>query len=131
MLHVEPRPDGFVATLRVDPAFSVLPDHFAVHPILPGMCLVQAVLLAGVQREGAADLSLRVLKQARFHAPALPGDELTIEGQVIRNGGSELEIKAQLTNRGQRVATISLVAQLPTVEAAPPLASAPQPEASA
>ena len=111
MLRVEPRETGFRAVLRVDPAFSLLPDHFAGNPILPGMCLVQAILLAGAQSQGVANLRLCSLKNAKFLGPAVPGDEVVIDAEVTAGDGGELRVKANLSIGGKRMAQIVLNAR--------------------
>ena len=50
MLKLEQREGGFGAVLVVDGKLSIFPDHFPDQAILPGICLVQAVLLAGAAR---------------------------------------------------------------------------------
>src|SRR2546430_778798 len=46
MLRVEPRAGGFRARFTVGPDLAILPDHFRDSAILPGVCMVQAELLA-------------------------------------------------------------------------------------
>lgn len=110
MLQVEPRDGGFRAVLRVDPKLKILPDHFRDHPILPGICMVQAVLLAGAARHGVADLHVRKLKNAKLLQPVQPGQQVVIDAQMTPTDGGDFLIKAKLSAEDRRCAEFSLVA---------------------
>ena len=88
MLEVEPHPGGFTAQLRVSADLEVFPDHFPGSPILPGMCLIQSVLLAAARAQKTSPLTLTTLKNAKFTGPVLPGAQVTIEAQVARGGAT-------------------------------------------
>jgi 3-hydroxymyristoyl/3-hydroxydecanoyl-(acyl carrier protein) dehydratase len=53
MLRVTPREGGFRAVFQVSADLQILPDHFRDAPLLPGVCMVQAVLLAWAEAAGA------------------------------------------------------------------------------
>jgi 3-hydroxymyristoyl/3-hydroxydecanoyl-(acyl carrier protein) dehydratase len=110
MLQVEKRMGGFGAVLDVDANLSVLPDHFSDGPILPGICLVHAVLLAGAQTRGVEELRIRVLKNLKLMLPVRPGQRVAIDAEMTPAGGNDLAIKAKLSVGDQRCAEISLVA---------------------
>jgi 3-hydroxyacyl-[acyl-carrier-protein] dehydratase len=110
MLSFEQREGGFTATLSVESNLSVFPDHFPDQPILPGICLVQAVLVAGAMNEGVGELRVRTLKNLKFMQPVHPGDRVAIDAQVSASGEGELAIKAKLSVDGRRCAEISLLA---------------------
>jgi 3-hydroxymyristoyl/3-hydroxydecanoyl-(acyl carrier protein) dehydratase len=111
MLRVEAVEGGFRAAMVVDPALLVLPDHFRGHPILPGMCMIQAVLLAAADTLGLPDLQLALLKNAKFQQPIVPGDHVEIDAKVVPAGG-DWAIRATLAVGGKTCAEISLVARL-------------------
>lgn len=110
MLRVQPREGGFSATLSVDPAFILFPDHFQSNPILPGICLIQAVLLAGAISQGVPTLRLRKLKNAKFMAPVLPNDQVLIDAQLSAQDDGTFLIKATLRTADKRLAQFSLEA---------------------
>lgn len=111
MLTSQPGPTGFRALLKVDPGFMLFPDHFPGQPVLPGICLVQAVLLAGeAWLPCGTALRLRTLKRAKFLGIVRPGDEIVIEGSATRHDDGSVRIKADLSRRGKRVAQVSLTA---------------------
>ncbi len=108
MLTCQPSPTGFRALLKVDPGFMLFPDHFPGQPVLPGICLVQAVLLAGEAWLGSAVLRLGTLKRAKFLGIVEPGDEIVIQASATRHDDGSVQIKADLSRTGKRIAQISL-----------------------
>ena len=110
MLKVERREGGFEAMLTVDGKLPIFPDHFPDQAILPGICLVQAVLLAGAIGQEVGELRIRTLKNLKFMQPVRPGQCVSIEGQLTPVGDGDLAIKAKLSVEGRRCAEISLVA---------------------
>jgi len=109
MLRTEPRDGGFTATLTVDPSLSILPDHFAEKPILPGLCMVQAVLLAASTAHHSSSLRLRKLKTAKWLMPVYPGHTVEIDGDIQPAEGGQLMIRARFTSAGERCAEFSLI----------------------
>ena len=110
MLSVEKREGGFGAVLTVDANLPVFPDHFPDEPILPGICLVQAVLLAGAIQEGVEELRIRTLKNLKFMQPVRPGQRVSIDAQITAVGEGDFAIKAKLSVVDRRCAELSLVA---------------------
>ncbi len=110
MLTSQPSPTGFRVLFKVDPDFMLFPDHFPGQPVLPGICLVQAVLLAGEAWLGGVALRLVTLKRAKFLGIVQPGDEIVIEGSATCHDDGSTRIKANLSKRGKRIAQISLTA---------------------
>jgi|GEM_PF-1564143 len=122
MMRMQPRAEGFGATLTLDPAFSILPDHFAGQPLMPGMCMLQAVLLAAAASQGVDDLRLRTLKTAKWMQPVNPGDQVFIDGTITAGENGDLVVKARLLRHDQRCAEFSLIActvPAATIAAAP------------
>ena len=62
-----------------------LPGHFPGHPLVPGVVVLEQVLLAASQAAGQAAATLR-LPQVKFLAPLYPGQdaEVVLEGQAPR-----------------------------------------------
>jgi len=109
LLRVEPTSSGFRAMFNMDPALMVLPDHFPDQPIMPGMCMVQLVLIAAGAAHGDQEMRLRVLKNAKFVQPVLPGDQVLIDAEMTTIDGN-LAIKAKLSANDSRRAEINLIA---------------------
>jgi 3-hydroxymyristoyl/3-hydroxydecanoyl-(acyl carrier protein) dehydratase len=110
LLRVDNRDGGFSAELVVDENLRILPDHFPGQPILPGICMVQAVLLGGAARHGLVDLHLRALKNMKLTQPVRPGTKIFIDADMTRSPDGGWAIKARLSACGRRCAEISLIA---------------------
>jgi 3-hydroxymyristoyl/3-hydroxydecanoyl-(acyl carrier protein) dehydratase len=110
MLSVEPRAGGFRAVLNVTPDLSILPDHFASAPILPAVCLIQAILLAGASVYGHPELRLSTMKNAKLVGPIFPGDSVVIDADTTLASNGQITIKAKVTGNQKRRAEISLTA---------------------
>jgi len=110
LLNVEPRESGFRAVLNVDPELMVFPDHFRDYPLMPGICLMQAVVVAGAMRQGLLDLRVRALKNAKMMQPVLPGDQIVIDAEMTSDGSGDFLIKARLSSGEKRYAEFSIVA---------------------
>ncbi|HEY1922885.1 MAG TPA: hypothetical protein VGG44_08960 [Tepidisphaeraceae bacterium] len=115
MIQVEPRDGGFRALFDVDAALNILPDHFPNRPILPGICMIQAVVLAAAQRQGISEFSVRSLKNAKWLAPIRPGQQVVIEAEMTPATDGDFHIKAKLTVEGKRCAEFSLIARTAAV----------------
>jgi 3-hydroxymyristoyl/3-hydroxydecanoyl-(acyl carrier protein) dehydratase len=101
---------GFSAVLEVDAKLSVFPDHFSDGAVVPGICLVQAVLIAGATCQGVERLRIRVLKNLKLTQPVRPGQRVLIDAEMAPAGGSDWAIKAKLSVQDRRCAEMSLVA---------------------
>jgi 3-hydroxymyristoyl/3-hydroxydecanoyl-(acyl carrier protein) dehydratase len=110
MVRIENRPGGFGAVLDVDPRLSVFPDHFRAGPILPGICLVQAVLVAGAARQGVEEMRIKTLKTLKLTQPVRPGQRVQIEAEMTPGTNRDFVIRAKLSVQERRCAEISLVA---------------------
>lgn len=111
MLTVEPREGGYRALFKVRGDLAILPDHFSYGQILPGVCLVQAVLLSGAISLGLGDLHMTAMKNAKLLHPILPGEEVLIDADTASGAEGQISIKAKITGGEKRRAEISLVAR--------------------
>jgi 3-hydroxymyristoyl/3-hydroxydecanoyl-(acyl carrier protein) dehydratase len=111
LLRVEKCEGGFRAYFNVDPGLVLLPDHFRGRPILPAICMVQAVLLAGARACGASDLRLCALKNAKMLQPVLPGDQVVIDAQMSEDDQGQIAIKAKISAADKKRAEFSLTAR--------------------
>jgi len=111
MLTTERRDGGFHARLLLDSNFILFPDHFRAQPIFPGICMLQAVLIAAGKARGLFDLHLSQLKNSKLLQPVRPGDEVLIDGDITGDARGELTIKARLFVADQKRAEFSLIAR--------------------
>jgi len=108
LLEVELRPGGFRAVFDMNENLMVLPDHFRDKPIMPGMCMIQLVLIAGGVASGATELRLAALKSAKFVQPVLPGEKVIIDAEMVGGEDGLVAIKAKLSANDSRRAEINL-----------------------
>jgi 3-hydroxymyristoyl/3-hydroxydecanoyl-(acyl carrier protein) dehydratase len=120
LLSVEAREGGFVARFNVDPKLAVFPDHFRDFQLVPGICLMQAVVIASARATGADDFRVRSMKSAKMTQPVLPGDQIVIHGEMAANGEGNYLIKARLTRGDQRCAEFVLLAGAAEIGAGAP-----------
>jgi 3-hydroxymyristoyl/3-hydroxydecanoyl-(acyl carrier protein) dehydratase len=127
MLRVEAVEGGFTAVFDVGADLAIFPDHFRGSPILPGVCMVQAVLLAAAEARNEPELKMSVLKNAKMTRPVRPGDQVRINGQFTPGPDGDLAIKATIVTAdgGHRCADISLIARRASVPATLAQHSAP------
>jgi 3-hydroxymyristoyl/3-hydroxydecanoyl-(acyl carrier protein) dehydratase len=111
MLEVEPVADGYRAVLRVDPSLLILADHFAHQPLLPGICMIQASLLAAARVLHEPGLRLAGVKNAKMTHPVAPRDVVDLQGVIEPGEQGHWRIKTRLTLGETRIAEISLQAR--------------------
>jgi 3-hydroxyacyl-[acyl-carrier-protein] dehydratase len=95
-------PDQYATGIKcVSLTDEVLHDHFPDHPILPGALLIEAMAqLAGFLLEsGKADAPERAIlaqiEKAKFHAPAGPGDQITLKVTLAQRLDSAAQVEAE------------------------------------
>ncbi|MFH1260156.1 MAG: hypothetical protein ABII74_10190 [Elusimicrobiota bacterium] len=87
--------------------FAGFKGHFPNNPILPGVCLIQSVIL--VCREGKKrDFRLKEIIGAKFFTPVMPGEEIICRCQDISQEESSTMIKAWFNKAETKVAVIQL-----------------------
>jgi 3-hydroxymyristoyl/3-hydroxydecanoyl-(acyl carrier protein) dehydratase len=83
-------------------SFSGFDGHFPGQPVLPGVCLIQSVLVAA-ERTLGKQLNLAEIVLSKFFAVTLPDQKLDaaikIDGETVR---------AKISRDGDRIADIRL-----------------------
>ena len=82
-------------TLHIDANHPTGAGHFPGNPIIPGALLLAEVLRSIEQAEGASYAACHV-KNAKFLAPARPGDTVDIE--YARSAQGTLEFQCSVTD---------------------------------
>ena len=90
-------PDGFTA----------FKGHFPGDPILPGVCVIDAVLVL-LEDAFKQALTLRKVVSAKFHSPIRPGVTVRIHCKDLSRDGSVLRGKALAEVEGKKAATLLL-----------------------
>ena len=87
--------------------FSGFKGHFPGRPVLPGVCMIETVLVAlGVY--WGAPVTLRRLVSARWLAPVLPGEKIELAIRLKDGGHGAVQGKVSVTRKGERIAEFSM-----------------------
>lgn len=89
------------------PGFEGFKGHFPGRPILPGVCLVQAGVVALGMARGAP-LRLKRLGSAKWLAPVLPGESLSLTLAVRERAPAGLSAKVKVMRGADKVAEFSI-----------------------
>lgn len=107
---------GIQARFVFPPEFVGFQGHFPDHPILPGVCKMQAVLVL-LQEWYQKEISLKEIVMAKFLSPVSCGEELIFEcrevkktgdDREVKKTGDEILVKAFVTNNGKKVSEFKL-----------------------
>ncbi len=82
------------AQFRFKDSLAVFRGHFPGRPLVPGAMQIEMVRRALMQVTGRTYYLARI-KKAKFMAPVLPGDLITLTAQTT--AGSPLQVKARLS----------------------------------
>ncbi|MBA3548697.1 MAG: 3-hydroxyacyl-ACP dehydratase FabZ [Nannocystis sp.] len=121
--------ESLVAQKLVSISDPILQGHFPGYPILPGVVQVEAMAQAGVvlaHLSGLFDPELHHcffvgIQEAKFRAPVVPGEVLTIEIKALRLGRlSKLSGEIRAGDQLKSSATFTAVIDLKVKPAAVP-----------
>ena len=93
--------------------------HFPGEPIMPGVLIIEAMAQAGavlmLQEMQDRDSKLVLftgIDRARFRRPVVPGDQLIMTVEVIKNRGSACKLHGYAEVDGQRAAEANIMSAL-------------------
>lgn len=102
-----------VAEKLVTNSEPYLQGHFQGHPIVPGVLLLEMLAQAGGFLEAdslhGAAIFLASVQDARFKAPALPGDRLRLEVRSEGTFAGLMKLKGTVSCEGRELCTATLV----------------------
>lgn len=93
------------------------PGHFPDLPIMPGVlqieALAQAACLAYLRPgDPEFDFFIASVSESKFRKPVIPGDQLMLEVEIIKDRGSMLQVKAEAKVEGQVVCEATILAKV-------------------
>ncbi len=117
---LEMEPDRRVLALKNvtinEPFFQ---GHFPGHPIMPGVLIIEAMaqaggalLLTSVSEPVGKLVYFTGIDAARFRRPVVPGDQLHLECELIKQRGPICKMRGTATVAGEKVAEAELMAKL-------------------
>ena len=102
-----------VAEKLVTAGEPYLQGHFEGRPLVPGVLLLEMLAQAGGFLEAeplaGASIFLAGVKDARFKAPALPGDRLQLEVRAAGAFVGLMKVEGTVTCEGRELCTASLL----------------------
>ena len=133
---VEHDPQGrLVALKNVTGSEEFFEGHFPQSPVMPGVLLMEGLAQAAgiwILKDSPDPSRLEVqvvgIDDAKFRRPAVPGDQLRLEVQVLHRRGALCRVRGEVKSGDHRVAEAKLllrVATLPAPEVDPTARVAP------
>lgn len=105
----------FTAELKLSPDFVGFKGHFPGTPVLPGICIIAAVIVSAESVLGK-DLKMNYLNAAKFFSPVEPGDRTVITG-TLKTESAPYSVRAQINRDQERIAKVSLQVEPVTSDA--------------
>jgi 3-hydroxyacyl-[acyl-carrier-protein] dehydratase len=112
-----PRGESFAAEFALPPDFAGFRGHFAGNPVMPGVCIIAAVLL-GAETTLGCPLRLARLTASKFYSPVLPNLRVDLEAAISAHE-TGYQVKARLSAGGRKVAAVTLLVERRGAEANP------------
>lgn len=105
--------DGVMAARYRFPAgFTGFQGHFPDKPVLPAVCMVQAVLVMFEQAQ-ARTVELKSLVSAKWQAPVAPDAEIEVRAQAQPGDNGTTAVKARIMEGPRAVADMKLLVAFP------------------
>ena len=85
----------YSCTMDFDPAFRGFEGHFDGNPIVPGVCLIQAVRVAAEAILGK-NLETRSVTNCRFRRPIMAGEQAAVKIKLQKLEENQWKVKADI-----------------------------------
>ncbi len=89
-------------------SFAGFQGHFENHPVLPGICKVQAVLVLHEKVYGRP-FRLAEVTQAKYFMPVFPGQEITVRCDSKTQLDGSISVKASVQKENAKAALLQMV----------------------
>ena len=99
----------YCCTVDFDPAFRGFEGHFDGNPIVPGVCLIQAVRVTAEAILGKK-LETRSVMNCRFRRPVLAGEQAAVKVRLGMAGDGLREIRGDIRVGGEVCSQLHLKA---------------------
>lgn len=91
------------------------PGHFPHRPVMPGVLIVESIAQTAAlccyrPEDGQKDVAIASIKEAKFRKPVVPGDQLVIVLEVLKDRESMILFKGQAFVDDQLVAEAEVLA---------------------
>jgi 3-hydroxyacyl-[acyl-carrier-protein] dehydratase len=91
--------------------------HFPNRPVMPGVLIIEALAQAGAMacyrpEDPALDVAIGRIGEARIRRPVVPGDQLILSVEVVKDRGSTVLLKGEATVDGEPVTEVEILAYL-------------------
>ena len=112
---------SIVALKNVSMNEPFFPGHFPKHPVMPGVLILEALAQAAAllsfktvadKPNGDAVAYFAGIDAARFKKPVMPGDQLMLHAEILRNLKGIWKYATYAEVDGQRVAEAEMMATL-------------------
>jgi len=87
--------------------FTGFQGHFPGRPVLPGVCMIQAVVVMLQVREGKK-IRLKEIVLAKFFSSVSCGEKLIVDCRECMRDSNEILMKASVSNNNKRIAELHL-----------------------
>jgi len=81
--------------------------HFPAHPVLPGVCKIQAILCM-LEKATHKTLQLKEIVSSKFFAPVTCDEEIVCTVRRVLEGSEEMRVSSLITNKDKKIAEIQI-----------------------
>ena len=108
MVDLTENDKGEITALFIfSPDFTGFQGHFPNRAILPGVCIIQAVVIMH-QEWKKTKIKLREIVMAKFFSSVSSGEKLTIISQEYGKKAGEILVRASASSDGKKIAELQL-----------------------